>query len=134
MRVYLAVTAERLRALAGGDAGAGEWTGFAPLDSVRSDLGGLGDDELEYALSVAAGEASAALGSDDGPPGRRLVVVADVDDGSVEPDPDVPGAVVVRAAIALRDVDAVLADSPELGASDGELGWFAAQEIADLLA
>jgi hypothetical protein len=131
MRVYLSATREQLRALAEGRSAGDEWTGFAPLDAVRAELGGLGGEELEYALSVAAGEASAALGSD-GQPGRRLVVVAEVDIASVRPDPDVPGAVVVRAPIALSDVDAILADEGS-GAAD-ELGWFAVPEIADLLA
>jgi hypothetical protein len=56
-------------------------------------------------------------------------VVAEVDDAAVTPDPDIPGAVVVRGPITMADVDAILADD-----GGGELGWFGAQEIADLLA
>jgi hypothetical protein len=137
MRVYLAATADQLRALADGGRADGEWTGFALLESLRVELGGLGDEELEYALGVAAGEASAALGADVGRPGRRLVLVADVDDAAVTRDPEAPGVVVVRGEIALSDVDAILADEGphSAGAAAGdELGWFAAQEIADLLA
>jgi len=129
MRVYLAATRPRLRDLASGTVDAEDWPGFAPLDAVRADLGGLGDEELEYALSVAAGEASAALGDDEAGPSRRLVVVAEVDDAAVTPDADIPGAVVVRGPITMADVDAILADD-----GGGELGWFGAQEIADLLA
>jgi hypothetical protein len=111
--------------------------GFAPLESVRAALGGLGDEELEYALGVAAGEASAALGGGGDRPGRRLVLVAEVDDTAVTEDRDVPGGVVVRAPIGLSDVAAILADDDRdsAGAAAGdELSWFAAQEIADLLA
>ena len=131
MRVYLAATREQLRALAEGRSAVDEWAGFAALDAVRAELGGMGDEELEYALSVAAGEASAALGSGEARRAPRLVVVAEVDSASVAPDPDVPGAVVVRTPIALSDVDAILADD---GSAGDELGWFAVQEIADLLA
>jgi len=131
MRVYLAATRERLQALADGANAGDEWTGFAPLDAVRAELGGLGDEELEYALSVAAGEASAALGADERRPARRLVVVAEVDSGAAVADPDVPGAVSVHVPLALSDVDAILAEDRPGG---GELGWFGVQEIADLLA
>jgi Family of unknown function (DUF6912) len=135
MRVYLAATRERLRAVAEGSDGADGWAGFAALESVRAELGGLGDEELEYALTVAAGEASAALGpSGDGGRGHggRLVIVAEVDEAVVTSDPDVPGAVVVRGPIALSDVDAILSDDGQ--GADDELGWFGVQEIADLLA
>jgi hypothetical protein len=141
MRVYLAATRGRLRTLAAGESIDEPWEGFAPLDSVRAELGGAGDEELEYALSVAAGEASAALGTDEGSHGRRFVVVAEVADDAVHPDPDAPGAVLVRAPIALSDVEAILADEPDRAdggyavmATTDELGWFGVQEIADLLA
>jgi hypothetical protein len=137
MRVYLAATSDRLRSLADDRRADGEWQGFAAVDSVRATLGGLGDEELEYALTVAAGEASAALGSDAASPGRRIVIVADVDDTAVTVDPEAPGAVLVRGSIELAHVDAVLADEGpySVGAGDGDdLGWYGAQEIANLLA
>lgn len=137
MRVYLAATRDLLSRLAGDGRVDGEWTGFAPLESVRAGLGGLGDDELEYALGVAAGEASAALGGESGQARRRLVLVADVDETAVTEDRDVPGGVVVRGSIELSDVDAILADDDRdsIGAAAvDELSWFAVQEIADLLA
>jgi hypothetical protein len=137
MRVYLAATRDLLRTLADRGRADGDWQGFAALDSVRADLGGLGDEELEYALSVAAGEASAALGTEPAAPGRRLVLVVHVDDAAVSADPDVPGAVGVHGSIALADVDAILADEgpTSVGAGDGdELAWYGVQEIADLLA
>jgi hypothetical protein len=137
MRVYLAATPERLRALAADGRVEGEWEGFAAVDAVRAELGALGDEELEYALAVAAGEASAALGVNAGAPGRRLVLVADVDPSAVTADPETPGSVTVRGQLELRGVEAVLAndgpDSVGVGSGD-ELGWYGVQEIADLLA
>lgn len=78
-------------------------------------------EEAEYDALMAAAEASAALVAGRG---RRVVVVADV------PDPD--------AAFALDRVRAVHADTEDvdLGGDPDELpelGWFATQEIADLL-
>jgi hypothetical protein len=137
MRVYLAATADQLRALAERGRADGDWPGFAPVDSLRAELGEIGEEELEYALGVAAGEASAALGAETERPGRRLVVVAHVDDAAVRRDADVPGGVVVDGPISLSEVEAILAsEGPStVGAGDGdELGWYGAQEIADLLA
>jgi hypothetical protein len=137
MRVYLAATPDLLRTLVDHGRADSDWQGFAAVDSVRADLGGLGEEELEYALSVAAGEASAAMGSDPSAPGRRLVLVTHVDDAAVAADPDIPGAVVVHGSIVLADVDAVLADEgpTSVEAGDGDdLAWYGAQEIADLLA
>lgn len=76
-------------------------------------------EEAEYdALSVAGEDAAALLTG----PGRRTVVVADVTD--------------VDAAIRLDQVVAVHADTEDIdpGSADlPDLGWFATQEIPDLL-
>ena len=76
-------------------------------------------EEQEYAALMAAAADSAALL--DGP-GRRVVVVADV------ADPD--------GVVALRDVVALHADPDDR--SDGadpedDLGWYATQELEQLL-
>jgi hypothetical protein len=72
------------------------------------------DEESEYSALVAAAEASAALGA-----ARRVVLVAELD------DPDAP--------VALARLAAVHAD-PAAGADpDDDLGWYAVQEIPDLL-
>jgi hypothetical protein len=137
MRAYLAATSSRLQTLAVERRVEGDWEGFAADDDVRAALNGPDDEELEYALSVAASEASAALGGDLEAPGRRFVVVVEVDPSRLSRDPDTPGAVVVTGPIELSEVDAVLAsDGPR--SSDGgdgeELGWYGVQEIGDLLA
>ncbi|WP_182524092.1 DUF6912 family protein [Nocardioides dongkuii] len=73
-------------------------------------------EEGEYAALVAAGVASAGLleGA-----GRRVVVVAEVD------DPD--------AAVPLRDLVAVHADTAPGADPEDDLAWFATQEIPQLL-
>jgi hypothetical protein len=83
-------------------------------------VAGEESEEAEYdALSEAADAAGALL---DGP-GRRVVLVADV------PDPD--------AAFPTSLVVAVNADTEPVEPGAGELpelGWYAAQELPDLLA
>lgn len=76
-------------------------------------------EEAEYEALCEAAEVSAGLL--DGP-GRRVVVVADVDDED--------------AGFSLDRVEAVHADTEDVdpGAEDlPDLGWFATQEIEDLL-
>jgi hypothetical protein len=76
-------------------------------------------EEAEYdALSEAADASAALLGG----PGRRVVVVADV--------PEADGAFPTSL------VAAVHADTDVVDPADGDLpdlGWYAVQEIADLL-
>jgi hypothetical protein len=77
-------------------------------------------EEAEYDALVAAAEAAADLLD---APGRRVVVVADVPD--------------VDAAFAMSLVASVHADTEDVdphGEDLPDLGWFATQEIPDLLA
>ena len=139
MRVYLAATVDQLRRLWETSGTDEETEGFAATPELRSALGQLGDDELEFALAVAAAEASAAMGGVGRvePSHRRVVLVADVDDARVRPDRETPGAVVVGGRVSLSDVVAVLTDPPGTAARarpGDELSWFATQEIGDLLA
>ena len=103
MRVYLPTTLDRL-AQQHADGAV-----VVPDDVVLAD-----DDseDAEYAALMAAAEDSADLVERTG---RRVVVVADIDD--------------VDAAVPMRDVVAVHADVDETG----ELAWFATQEIGALL-
>ncbi len=92
------------------------------------------DEEWEYAaLMAAADEAAAALTDQDRP--RRVVLVAEVE--SVSEDPE-STEVTVGSAIGMRLVQAVQADTSDVDLSIpetlGDLGWFAVQEIPDLLA
>ena len=92
------------------------------------------EEEWEYAaLMAAADEASAALTDDDQP--RRVVLVAEVE--SVNEDPE-STEVTVDSAIGMRLVQALHADTADVNLSVpeslGDPGWFAVQEIPDLLA
>lgn len=109
MRVYLPTTYAGLASLR--DSG-------LPA-SVERFVAAEETEEAEYdALSAAAEDAAALL---DGP-GRRVVVVAELADAD--------------GAVSLEDVVAVHADGDDVDPVAGdlpELGWFATQEIDDLL-
>jgi Family of unknown function (DUF6912) len=155
-RVYVPSTLGRLRAIVTADGiGPAPFVGHAVTPVVREELADLGEEEWEYAASTAAAQSSLALLHDD-EPARRVVVAVDVpsvrlagteDPTVVEVDDVVPfrlvGAVLADAADAEEHVaaarDAVAAGAPDAHrlverCLDHELGWWAAQEIGDLLA
>jgi hypothetical protein len=80
------------------------------------------DDSEDAEYDALAEAATAAAELLDGP-GRRVVVVADVAD----PDAAFPTSLVVAVHADTEDVDPASDDLPELG-------WYAVQEIPDLLA
>ncbi|MDQ1625434.1 MAG: hypothetical protein QOJ49_932, partial [Actinomycetota bacterium] len=116
---------------------------------------------LEYAAMLSAARASLQLlAADPTAPRRRVVLAAELPDGTARPTPDidrsavrVPGAVPLSAVVAAhvddasavddvrRAVDlwdaAVAGDEDALfvvdGVEDHELGWYAAQEIGPLV-
>lgn len=110
MRVYVPTT---LRAL-------GEYVTHGQVPAGERFVAEDESEDAEYDALAEAADAAAILL--DGP-GRRVVVVADV------PDAD--------AAFATSLIDAVHADTEPVDPSaEGlpELGWYAPQEIPDLLA
>jgi uncharacterized protein DUF6912 len=110
VRIYLPTTLAGLARLRG--------DGSLPASAERY-LADGDSEEQEYAALMAAAADSAELL--DGP-GRRVVVVADV------ADPD--------GAVPLRDVVAVHADPEDRPAGadpDEDLGWYAMQELDQLL-
>lgn len=113
-RLYLPMTTALLRRL--------HETGEVPVEVERRplDLGDEGDEEAEYAALQDAADAAAGLLD---APGRRVVVVA-------QAPPD-------ERPLSLRRVVAVHADDADVDPADyddpPELGWWATQEIADLL-
>jgi hypothetical protein len=109
-RFYLPASLPRLADLEGG----------AMLDTAEAFVASEGSEESEYHALVAAAEASAGLvaGLGDGLR-RRVVVVAEV---AGEP-----------AGILVVDVVAVHADPEDDAYPDDDLGWYAAQEIPDLI-
>ena len=113
MRVYLPTT---LALLAEQHA---EGAVVVPEDAVVAE-----DDseDAEYAALMTAADASAALLTG---PGRRVVVVAELDK---EPEPG--------WSVPLKRVVAVHADTEDRPAGadpDEDLGWFATQEIPDII-
>lgn len=104
VRVYLASSIGDLRTAANAGFPAGGERFLAADD----------DEESEYAALEAAARASADAGAE-----RRVVVVAEV------ADPD--------AAFGLDRVVAVHADTSADHGPDDDLGWYATQEIADLI-
>ena len=110
MRIYLPTTLEDLAAFVA----AGEVPASAERYVAQDE-----SEESEYdALAAAADDSGEQLGG----PGRRAVVVAEV------ADPD--------AAFGIDRIVAVHADASAVdpsGANLPELGWYATQEIPDLL-
>jgi len=110
VRVYVPATVEQLA----------QWHAAGAVPSTEDGFVAASDgEEDEYAALMAAAEASAALLA--GAAGRRVVVV-------VTTDADGP--------VPLRDVAAVHADATDRPAGadpDEDLGWFATQEIPDLI-
>ena len=167
MRVYLPATTTTLRALLEEGRLPGPQTAFAVTPGLR-DFYALSEadadtEELEYAALLAAARASLRLlDVDPFAARRRVVLAADVADGSVSPidDPDTDrGAVRVEVDVELRhvasahldgkdaedDVQAAVAVvlEADLGSEDAqfvvdqaeghELAWYATQEIGPAL-
>lgn len=163
MRVYVPSTIPRLRdVVATGGIGPAPFAAFAVTGALREWY--LDDDteSLEYAALTAAARAALWLvAADPAADRRRVVVVAEVPDSYVKADQSgPPGAALVDQVISTRAFQAVqvdlagAADDVEAAVSslaaaaagdddaqfvvdsveDHELGWFAVQELPDLLA
>jgi len=155
VRVYVPSTFAALRAVVQSDGvGPAPFPAHAVTDAVRADLVDGGDEEWEYAAAVAAAQSAVELMLE-GDVARRVVIALDV--GSVRTVvSDDPTLVEVDEVVPMRRVAAVLADDAAAvsdvaaardaladGAGDAErllerclehdLGWWAAQEIGDLL-
>ena len=153
-RVYVPTTLSRLRAVVTADGiGPAPFVGHAVTPGVREGLSDVGEEEWEYAASTAAAQSSLAMLEDD-EPARRVVIAVDVPSARPAGTAD-PTVVEVDDVVPFRRVGAVLADAaeaePDVAAArdavgtpdaedlaerclDHELGWWAAQEIGDLLA
>lgn len=153
-RVYLPLTASRLRAAAhDGSFGPAPLAAHAVTPALCAELGVADEEELEYAAMTAASWAALALLGPDDPPVR---LVAAVDVRTWEPaDANEPSAVRVEHEVPVRRLAALLADSPDAAEevvrareavragrpseelldrlADHELGWWAAQELDQLL-
>jgi hypothetical protein len=157
VRVYVPCTVSQLRDIVtSGGVGAVPFTAHAVTERLRAEDPGADDEELEYLATTAAAQASLGLMAEGEK--RRVVVAVDVpsvvpvetdDPSTVQVDDPVPfrqlAAVLVDDASAAGDVAAAAeawADAAE-GSSqaaeaverclDHELGWYAPDEIGDLL-
>jgi hypothetical protein len=126
VRTYVPTTLGALEeAFARGTVPAGDW--FVADDA---------SEDAEYAALMAAADDSAGLLGADDPP-RRVVLAVDVDSVWERDDSSL---VEVGSAFPFSLVRAVHADTEDLrGAAydpdeQGDLGWYALQEIPDLLA
>ena len=155
VRVYVPSTLHRLRRIVTASGiGPAPFAGHAVTDAVRSELADGGDEEWEYAASTAAAQSSVGLLHDD-EAARRIVLAVDVP-GARSAGLDDPTVVEVDEVVPFHRIAAVLADSQEAEADvaaardalrqgraeaaalldrclDHELGWWAAQELGDLL-
>lgn len=156
-RVYIAGTVPGLRDLLLSGGLTAPLRAHAVTAAVRSALPDAGEEEWEYAVLGAAAQDAVGLLAPDDPP-RRVVVVAEADtvvpvDEEAGSDVEVGESVALRRVVAVHvdsedaaeDVSAARAaladsgpDSPETEAAldrclDHELGWFATQEIGDLV-
>ncbi len=158
MRIYLPSTVAGLAALhATGRLAPAPLLGHAVTPALRRSWTDADDEELEYAVLMAAAFDSLTLiAATSGEP-RRVVVVADVDAAAVTPvgdetavsveveipisrcsavqvdDADAEGEIVLALA---RLADAVAGDEralADVSLVEHELMWFATQEIPDLL-
>jgi len=157
-RVYLPSTLARLRdLLATREVGPSPLQGHAVTDALRTEYSDGGEEEWEYAaLTAAAQDSVGLLDAADVP--RRVVVVVDTD-GVAPVQGAAPTLVELTGTVPLRRVAAVHVDDADAEtqvaaarevwhqAADGdqaavaaldrclhhELGWFATQELADLL-
>ena len=167
MRVYLPATTTVLRTLVDEGRLTGPTTAFAVTPALR-DFYALSEaeadeEELEYAALLSAARASLRLlDIDPFAARRRVVLAADVADGSVRPIDDADterGAVRVETDVELRNVASAHLDGAEaeedvqaavavvleadLGSEDAqfvvdlaeghELAWYATQEIGPAL-
>ena len=158
IRVYVPSSTLRLRdLLVSGGIGPVPVLAHAVTDLVRSTLADVGEEEWEYAALTAAAQDSLALLGEDEPP-RRVVVVAEAQSAVPVAGPDA-SLVELDEVVPLRKVVAVHVDSDEAADDvaaaraawaqadegdqavaealdrclDHELGWFATQEIGDLV-
>jgi hypothetical protein len=160
-RVYLPTTLAGLRAALEAGAVTAD-TGYAVTPALREWYVEGDLEELEYAASSAAARASLRLLADDpGLTARRVVLAVELADDASRPAPESDRAAVRLAGpVPWRQVESALVDDPSAAddvrravaalaaadtgdddaafvvdtVDDHELGWYAVQELAALVA
>jgi hypothetical protein len=158
VRVYVPATATLLRGIVTEDGiGPAPFAAHAVTDRLRAAMPDGAEEEWEYAASASAAQSSVGLLLEEDRP-RRVVVA--VDAGTVLPvEGDDPTLVSVEEVVPFRRIAAVLVDdedaegavaaardaweAAEAGDEDAgtvvercldhDLGWWATQEVGDLL-
>jgi len=123
MRGYLALTPDELAELLS----AGEIsidTAFVPTAHFKSANPDLGEEESEYILSLLAAEDSVSYQGDSAK--SSFVLAVDLTDSQMGQESEVE--VELTSPIKFSQVDCLFVG--EASAEDGELTWYAAQEIA----
>jgi hypothetical protein len=163
MRVYVPSTIPALAAaLRAGQLGPGPLPGFAVTPALREAYASGDDEELEYVALTAAARASLRLlAGDPAAPSRRVVLAAELAPELVswDADSDDPAQVTIREPVPIKHLasahvddleakDAVRGAVAALAAADAgdedarftvdgaeghELGWYATQELSDLV-
>lgn len=130
-RVYVPLTSSSLATLVADGRLAGPVKAHAVTSALRDELPGADEEELEYAATYAAADESWDSRTDTDAP-RRFVAAVDV--SVVTPLPDDITTVEVPAGITMATVAALHCDPADVTFEqlEGELAWFATQEIADL--
>ena len=143
VRVYVPASLEALATYSEeGGIGPSPVHAHAVTEWLRESWPEADEEELAYAVLMAAADdvavalaASRATDEAEQYRLRRVVLVAEVPQVTEDRESTV---VSVDAAIAMRLVEAVHADTTDIDPSSpealGDLGWFAVQEIPDLLA
>ena len=158
IRVYIPTTLSGLAQIVGdGGVGPGPIYVHAVTDAMREEYADGTEEDWEYVAMTAAARGALALLTEDEPP-RRVVVVMDIDTVVPLGGGD-PTAVAIQEVVSADRIVAVHVDSPDAeddvreardaweAAARGdetaqstvdrglehELGWFAAQEVGDLL-
>ena len=123
MRGYLALTPDELTQLLD-DGAISIDTAFVPTDQFKSINPELGEEESEYILSLLAAEDSISYQGDSA--NFSFVLAVDLDASQIGQESEVEVNLV--SPIKFSQVDCLFLGDAK--ADDGELTWYAAQEIA----
>jgi hypothetical protein len=157
-RVYLPSTFSRLREVVrAGGVGPPPVRGHAVTEALRAAYVDGSEEDWEYAAMSSAAQDALGLLTEDDPPRRVVIVLSDA--AVVPAGGDDPSLVELQNAASARTIAAVHVDSPDAEAdvaaaraawrdaqegdpsaaavvercADHDLGWYATQEIGDLL-
>jgi len=127
VRVYLPATSGLLAVLREQGRLPGPVRAHAVTGALREGWPEADEESLEYAATMAAAAASAALRGEDDKP-RRYVVAVDLPEVAPLAEED-PTLVEAGTEVVLERVASILADTEDDADEDDDLAWFATQEL-----